>query len=82
MLQFSNTVRLAVALAVMAPLVAAAVDKKEASGQMVDSGALGVFLNGKRIATETFSIQQSTTGSVISSQFKTEEGSRQGRPIL
>lgn len=74
MLQFSNTVRLAVALAVMAPLVAAAVDKKEASGQMVDSGALGVFLNGKRIATETFSIQQSTTGSVISSQFKTEEG--------
>jgi hypothetical protein len=59
---------------VITPLVAAAVDKKEASGQMVDSGALGVFLNGKRIATETFSIQQSTTGSVISSQFKTEEG--------
>jgi len=72
--QFSKTVRLAVAVAAITPLVAAAVDKKEASGQMVDSGALGVFLNGKRIATETFTIQQSTTGSVISSQFKTEEG--------
>jgi len=72
--QFSKIVRLAVAVAVITPLVAAAVDKKEASGQMVDSGALGVFLNGKRIATETFTIQQSTTGSVISSQFKTEEG--------
>jgi len=74
MLQFSKIVTLAVAMAAITPLIAAAVDKKEASGQMVDSGALGIFLNGKRIATETFSIQQSTTGSVISSQFKTEEG--------
>ena len=31
-------------------------------------------MNGHRIATETFSIQQNATGSVISSQFKTEEG--------
>jgi hypothetical protein len=41
---------------------------------MVDSGSLGVFTNGHRIATETFSIQQTSSGSVISSQFKTEEG--------
>jgi hypothetical protein len=43
-------------------------------GQAVDSGSLGVFMNGRRVATETFSIQQSVSGSVISSQFKTEEG--------
>jgi hypothetical protein len=60
--------------AVLVPLIAAAVDKKETGGQMVDSGSLGVFMNGKRIATETFSIQQNPAGSVISSQFKTEEG--------
>jgi len=54
MLQFSKIVTLAVAMAAITPLIAAAVDKKEASGQMVDSGALGIFLNGKRIATETF----------------------------
>src|ERR1700740_1601203 len=41
---------------------------------MVDSGSLGVFLNGRRIATETFSIQQNANGSVVTSQFKTEEG--------
>jgi hypothetical protein len=72
--QFLKILRLAITGAVVMPLVALAVDKKETSGQMVDSGALGVFLNGKRIATETFSIQQNPTGSVISSQFKTDEG--------
>lgn len=56
------------------PLIAGATDKKDANSQMVDSGSLGVFMNGRRIATETFSIQQNATGSVISSQFKTEEG--------
>jgi hypothetical protein len=72
--QFSKIVKLAVVVAVMAPLISSAVDKNDTSGQMVDSGALGVFLNGKRIATETFTIQQSATGSVIASQFKTDEG--------
>jgi hypothetical protein len=72
--QFSKIVKRAIMGAVLVPLIAAAVDKKETGGQLVDSGAMGVFLNGKRIATETFSIQQSATGSVISSQFKTDEG--------
>ena len=73
-MQFSNIAKWAITGAVLLPLIAAAVDKKETGGQMVDSGSLGVFMNGKRIATETFSIQQNPTGSVISSQFKTEEG--------
>jgi len=38
----------------------------------VDSGSFGVFVNGQRIATETFDIQQNSSGSTIKSQFKTE----------
>lgn len=44
------------------------------SKQMVDSGSFGVFMNGKRVATETFSIHQTGTGSLITSRFKTEAG--------
>jgi hypothetical protein len=72
--RFSRMSRVAMAGALALPLIAAATDKKDANSQMVDSGSLGVFMNGRRIATETFSIQQNTNGSVISSQFKTEEG--------
>lgn len=53
---------------------AAAVPEKEAPGQAVDSGSFGVFMNGKRVATETFSIHQSGTGSSVTSRFKTEAG--------
>jgi hypothetical protein len=53
--------------------LAIAGDKKD-TGQMVDSGSLGVFINGRRIATESFSIQQTANGSTITSNFKTEQG--------
>jgi hypothetical protein len=43
---------------------------------MVDSGTLGVFMDGHRVATETFSVQQNAGGSVITSQFKTDEGEK------
>ena len=65
---------MAATVSLLSPLIAMAGDRKEASGQMVDSGSLGVFMNGRRIATETFSIQQNANGSVVTSQFKTEEG--------
>ena len=55
-------------------LASLAADKKDTPHQAVDSGSLGVFMNGHRVATETFSIQQSASGSVVTSQFKTEEG--------
>ncbi len=42
--------------------------------QMVDSGSFGVFMNGRRVATETFSINQSSEGSSITSEFKSEAG--------
>lgn len=47
---------------------------KDAAGQTVDSGTFGVFMNGRRVATETFSIHQDSSGSVIKSEFKTDSG--------
>ena len=41
-------------------------------GQEIDSGSFGVFQNGRRVGTETFSIYQTSYGSVIHSEFKTE----------
>lgn len=52
----------------------ASAKEKEASGQMVDSGSFGVYMNGRRVATETFSIQQGSGGSVVTSRFKTDPG--------
>lgn len=43
------------------------------AGTSVDAGTFGVFVGGRRVATETFSIQQGANGgSVISSQVKAE----------
>ena len=47
---------------------------KEPAAQTVDAGSFGVFMNGRRVATERFSIEQNTTGSVATSEFKTEPG--------
>jgi hypothetical protein len=60
----------------LTPLVIAAPgkEKDEEVGHSVDSGAFGIFMNGKRVATETFTIEQSGKESVIDSQFKSEEG--------
>jgi hypothetical protein len=66
------------AVLLLLPVMAVAGDKdnKAKEGQMVDSGTLGVFINGHRVATETFSVQQNSGGSVITSQFKTDEGEK------
>jgi hypothetical protein len=70
--------RVGIACLLLLPLMAVASDKdnKSKDGQMVDSGTLGVFINGHRVATETFSIQQTGAGSVITSEFKTDEGEK------
>lgn len=59
----------------LAPIAAGAGEKEKpkSSEQMVDSGSFGVFMNGRRVATETFSVQQTANGSVVSSQFKTDD---------
>jgi len=51
--------------------------EKEQEGQKVDSGSFGVFQNGHRVGTETFSIYQTANGSVIQSEFKTENAPTQ-----
>jgi hypothetical protein len=66
------------ALCLLAASTAAA-DKKDdkpapATTQMVDSGSFGVFMHGQRMGTETFSIQQSASGSSVISRFKSEAG--------
>lgn len=43
-------------------------------GQVVDSGSFGVFVGGKRVATETFSVHQAPTGSVAKSELKVDAG--------
>jgi hypothetical protein len=52
--------------------------EKEHEGKNVDSGSFGVFQNGRRVGTETFSIYQTSNGSVIRSEFKTENSPTQG----
>jgi hypothetical protein len=54
--------------------IAAAKEKDSVSDKVVDSGSFGVFNSGRRVATETFSIKQGAQGSVVSSQFKSEQG--------
>jgi len=46
--------------------------EKEHEGKNIDSGSFGVFQSGHRVGTETFSIYQTGNGSVIHSEFKTE----------
>lgn len=46
--------------------------EKEHEGKQVDAGSFGIFQNGHRVGTETFSIYQTSSGSVINSEFKTE----------
>ncbi len=48
--------------------------EKQPQSKAVDSGSFGVFMNGRRVATEKFSIQQDSNGSVAKSEFKTEAG--------
>ncbi|MFL6301452.1 MAG: hypothetical protein ACJ71N_12685 [Terriglobales bacterium] len=50
-------------------------DKPDTSTKMVDSGTFGVFVNGRRVATETFNIQQNGEGSTTTSEFRLQDGS-------
>lgn len=52
--------------------VASPAKDKEPAYQSVDAGSFGVFMNGRRVATEKFSIQQNASGSVVTSEFKTD----------
>jgi hypothetical protein len=59
-------------------LASAGIALAASSGQSVDSGSFGVYVNGKRVATEKFSIQQQSGGSVATGEVRIEDGS--GKP--
>jgi len=46
--------------------------EKEPQGKQIDAGSFGVFQKGHRVGPETFSIYQTSYGSLIRSEFKTE----------
>ncbi|HET6844594.1 MAG TPA: hypothetical protein VFK06_23345 [Candidatus Angelobacter sp.] len=51
-------------------------NRKDAKpSKVVDSGSFGIFINGKRIGTETFRIEQGAEYGVASSQIKVDDGS-------
>jgi hypothetical protein len=58
-------------------LVGLTLAAKAPSVQVVDSGSFGVYLNGKRVATESFKIEQRTEGSVAKSELKAQDGATQ-----
>jgi len=67
-------IHIALALCCSLPAVLLAGSPKEPPAQTVDSGSFGVFMGGKRVATEIFSVYQGSAGSSVRSEFKTEAG--------
>jgi hypothetical protein len=49
-------------------------DKKAAAPRVVDAGSFGVFVNGKRVGTEKFQIEQGTDVSTVTSEIKVDDG--------
>ena len=62
---------------VMIMTITYALEAKAPIPQIVDSGSFGVFVNGRRVATETFKIEQRAGGSTAKSELKVEDGSMQ-----
>jgi len=50
-------------------------DAPKAGVQTVDAGSFGVFKGGRRLATETFRIEQAQDSSTTTSEIKLEDGS-------
>ena len=66
-------------LLVLASATLVAQPKKEKKSKepvkLVDSGSFGVYVNGRRVATENFKIEETPSVKVISSEFTVEDGS-------
>jgi len=75
--KFDLVVPMGVLLVAVAATGAHGADKKEQAKtgpRTIDSGSFGVFVNGNRVATETFTVQQQNSESVIKSQVKATVG--------
>jgi hypothetical protein len=55
-----------------APLIASAKTAEKAT--VVDTGSFGIFVNGQRVATETFNIQQKADVSIATAEVKAADG--------
>jgi len=68
----------AVALAVVLALAHSlrAQSKPAGKSQKVDAGTFAIFVNGQRVATETFQIEQGPTVNTVTSEFKMEQGDK------
>src|SRR4051812_6772952 len=72
LLKYRRVASLAVSALVLSslPLIAGA---KKVTGNMVDSGTFGVYVNGRRVASEKFEILQSPEMSVAKAELKLDE---------
>jgi hypothetical protein len=66
---------IALALVLAAVAAPAASDKKApVEKKVVDAGSFGIFVGGRRIATEKFEIEQVTDGNITRSELKVDNG--------
>lgn len=47
---------------------------EKASSKIADAGSFGIYINGKRVATEKFRIEQSENGGIATSELTTDQG--------
>src|SRR5450432_877627 len=76
-LKVSSLALIALCMGLAAPLSIWGKEKdkdKQPAAADVDSGSFGVYSGGRRVATETFSIKPRADGSVVASEFKSEQG--------
>jgi hypothetical protein len=66
--------RMALAAAVLTAIFPLAGARKPDKTPLVDAGTFTVFLKGQRVAEETFRIEQNSSGSTLTSEFKSETG--------
>lgn len=75
-MKWLRTVSIFAAMAVMGfSLFAADQKDKKPANKVWDSGSFGIYMNGKRIGTEKFQIEQKSDFSVATSEIKVEDGS-------
>ncbi len=65
---------LSVALLIVALSLPAVSGKKTQAGKIVDAGSFGIFLNGRRVGTETFQIEQRGDINVATSEVTVDDG--------
>jgi hypothetical protein len=61
-------------LAALAAFATGKPKEKPPEFKLVDSGVFSVVMDGRPVATETFSVEQDANGSITKSEFKTAEG--------